>query len=101
MGQDNEGAATRRFDDNREELRIDGAKRRIPGGLADADVVVALFALQRLPVHVPELGATHHAERHLKKHTTHNINNAHHMKCVLSTRLQHTFVFLIAYAHNV
>lgn len=72
-----EGTAARRLDDDGQKLRIDRAERRVPAALRHAYIVVALFALQRLAEHVPELGASHHTKRHLPLHRAHTHTDAH------------------------
>lgn len=54
------------LDDDREELGVDSTERRIPRALAHSDIIVALLPLERLPVHMPELGTANDSERHLK-----------------------------------
>lgn len=53
--QDDECPAARRLDDNGEKFGIDGAECGVPTALRHANVVVALLALHRLPVHMTEL----------------------------------------------
>ena len=64
-GQHEEGAAAGRLGHDRYELGIDAAEGRVPARLGDANVVVAVLLLQRLAVHVTELGIAHHFHRHL------------------------------------
>ena len=68
-GKDEESSAARRFRDDGDVLWIDGAERRIPGTLRDADVVVTLVALERLSEHVTELALPDDAEGHLERCT--------------------------------
>lgn len=59
MWQNDESTATRRLDDDGQELGIYSAEGGVPTALGDADVVVALLALQRLSVDVTKFGASH------------------------------------------
>lgn len=59
MWQNDESTATRRLDDDGQELWIHSAEGGVPTALGDADVVVALLALQRLSVDVTKFGASH------------------------------------------
>lgn len=56
--EDNEGTTTGSFDDNGHKLWVDGTEIRVPAVLADANVVVAVLALQRLPKDVSKFTVT-------------------------------------------
>lgn len=64
---DNKGTAPGTLDDDGKEFGVDGTERRIPGALANADIVVALFPFEGLAVNMTKFGAPHYPERHLRK----------------------------------
>lgn len=63
--QHDESSSASTLHDDRKELRIDSAERRVPAGLTHTYVVVALLSFHCLSVHMSELAASHHPERHL------------------------------------
>lgn len=62
--QHDEGAAAAGVHDHGHELGVDGAEVAVPGHLGDANVIVTLVGLQRLPEDVAELAGAHDAPRH-------------------------------------
>lgn len=64
--QNQKGATASSFNDNGHKFGIDSAKVRVPGVFRDANVIVAVVALQSLPENVPKLAVTNDsARRHL------------------------------------
>lgn len=63
-GQDQERAAAARFDDDRQELWVDGTEGAVPRHFGDADVVVGLLGLHRLAEDVAKLALPHNAATH-------------------------------------
>lgn len=71
QGEDYKGSAPRAFNNYSQKFRVHSAECGIPTAFTNPDVVEALFAFQGLSVDVPELGASHNAERHLKNAPIH------------------------------
>lgn len=63
-GQDQEGPSSAGFNDDRQELWVDGAEGAVPRHLGDADVIVGLLGLDRLAEDVAELALPHDAATH-------------------------------------
>lgn len=63
-GQDQERSASARFNDDRQELWVDGTEGAVPRHLGDADVVVGLLSLDRLAEDVAKLALPHNAATH-------------------------------------
>ena len=61
---DEKGAAARRLRDDGYEFGVDAAEGRVPAGLGDAYVVVAVLLLERLAVHVAKFWVAHYFDRH-------------------------------------
>lgn len=62
--QDQEGPASARFHDDRQELWVDGAEGAVPRHLGHPDVIVRLLGLDRLAEDVAELALPHDAATH-------------------------------------
>lgn len=63
-GQDQERSSSAGFNDDRQELWVDGAEGTVPRHLGDADVIVGLLGLDRLAEDVAELALPHNAATH-------------------------------------
>ena len=63
-GQDHEGPPATGLHDDGQELGVDSTEGAVPRHLGDADVLVHLVGLHRLPEDVPELALAHHAAAH-------------------------------------
>ena len=55
VGENQEGSSSSRLHDTCDELGVYTAEERVPGGLGDANVVIALLPLEVGTKHVPEL----------------------------------------------
>lgn len=64
MGKHDEGTAARRLNDNGEKFWIHCTKCRIPAWFWYTNIVVALFALQRLSIHMTKLWTSHNPKWH-------------------------------------
>lgn len=65
VGKDNEGTAAGRLDNDRQEFWIYSTKSWIPTALGHSNIVIALFAFQRLSEYVTEFGASHNPKWHV------------------------------------
>lgn len=63
-GQDQERSSSAGFDDDRQELWVDGTEGAVPRYLGDADVIVGLLGLHRLAEDVAKLALPHNAATH-------------------------------------
>lgn len=63
-GQDQERTSTAGFNDDRQELWVDGAEGAVPRHLGDTDVIVGLLSLDRLAKDVAKLTLPHNAATH-------------------------------------
>lgn len=61
---DQERSSAAGFDDDRQELWVDGAEGAVPRHLGNADVVIALLGLDRLAKDVAKLALPHDAATH-------------------------------------
>lgn len=63
-GKDQERSSSAGFNDDRQELWVDGTEGAVPRHLGDADVIVGLLGLDRLAEDVAKLALPHNAATH-------------------------------------
>ncbi len=63
-GQDQERSTSAGFNDDRQELWVDGAEGAVPCHLGNADVIVSLLSLDHLAEDVAKLALPHDAATH-------------------------------------
>lgn len=63
-GQDQERSSSTGFDDNRQELWVDGTERAVPGYFGHTNVIVALLSLYRLAEDMAKFTLPHDAATH-------------------------------------
>lgn len=63
-GQDQERSSSAGFNNDSQELGVDGAEGAVPRHLGDTDVIVALLGLDRLAKNVAKLTLPHDAATH-------------------------------------